>query len=72
MTNGHFNAFSPVRRVDVAFRDLKMLVLPELTAAAEGLFIKAREERAARKAVEFGGPPQGKRARRPLREADPW
>ena len=71
LTNGNFGAFTPEKRINVKFKDLPLKVLPGLTAAAEELFHKVREQREARKAEEFGGPRKAKR-RRPLKESDPW
>ena len=70
LTNENFTGFDLSKRIDVKWEDLSFRVLPKLVRAAESLFEQLREARRLER-------PQATkdaavRARKRLRERDPW
>ena len=70
LTNERFEGFDQDKRVSVKWADLRLLVLPKLVKAAEELFTQLREAR-QKDRPKAPGPAAG-RARKRLRERDPW
>ena len=68
LTNLEFSSFAPGRRVDIDLGRMEWLILPEMMAAAEGIYETAKAARSS-PAVAVDRPAGKKRK---LRERDPW
>ena len=74
LTNQAFQAFDPAKRIDIAWKDLRFFVLPDLVGRALQHFEDMRETRRSERKRASGEPPKAsvKPARACLRERDPW
>ena len=71
LTNGNFAAFHPSRRVEVNLAAIQWKILPQMLAAAEQIFQKARASSVAL-AARSAQRARVSARRRPLRVTDPW
>jgi hypothetical protein len=72
LTNGDYHAFSPARRIQFAWADLPLQVLPRLVQAAQTLFIQARALKNAQQGPPTIVQPAKRHRHAKLRDTDPW